>query len=54
MTAKDYAAVAGVALIAVGLWLTSPSAAIVTVGVLLLAAAVYGHLRAPKPPENEQ
>lgn len=42
---RDGAAVCGVLLIGVGAGLYHPGAGLVAVGVILLAAAVWGHLR---------
>lgn len=44
--ARDGVAVVGLVLFGVGCWLLSPAAALMVVGGLLLAAAVWGHLNA--------
>ena len=45
--AQDTAAVSGLGLVGVGLWLFSPAASLVVVGVLLIVGALWGHANDP-------
>jgi len=42
---RDTAAAVGLAMIGIGLWWASPPASMVVVGALVMAAAVFGHVR---------
>jgi len=47
---RDLVAVAGLAMMAVGLWLISPSLALIVVGVLLMAGALLSAELAARRP----
>lgn len=45
-TQRTLAATAGLALVGTGAWWLSPPASLITVGLLLIGAAVWGHYHA--------